>query len=88
MKKRLMTTCPMSELALFLACLEHNFQLNSSEYPLISSIDINNFQDLITSFSNNGIGGGIGCDMLYDPIMEPLVQSWRTSFTFRRIVLI
>lgn len=61
-----MTTCPM---VLFFAFLEHNYKQNDSEYPMISSVDINSFKDRITSFSNNGIGS----DMLYDPLMEPLV---------------
>ncbi|KAI4298082.1 hypothetical protein MLD38_040504 [Melastoma candidum] len=38
----------------------------------------------MTSFSNNGIGGGIGCDMLYDPIMEPLVQSSLAHFLYMK----
>lgn len=84
MRKLLMTTCPMSELALFFACLEHNYQLNSSEYPLISSIDRKNFKDRMTSFSNNGIGEDIGSDMLYDPIMEPLVQSSLAHFLYMK----
>jgi len=69
-----MTTCPKSELALFLTCLDHNYKINSSDYPLISSIEINGFKERITSFSNNGIGE-MGCDIIYDPLMEPLVQS-------------
>lgn len=78
-----MSTCPMDELVLFFAFLEHNYKLNSSEYPLISSVDINCFKDRITSFSNNGIGG-IGCDMLYDPLMEPLVQSSLAHFLYMK----
>lgn len=80
MNKQLMNSYPMNELALFFACLEHNYQFNSSEYPLISSIDINNFKDRMTSFSNNGIGDGI----LYDPILEPLVQSSLAHFLYMK----
>lgn len=70
----------MKELSLFFACLEHNYQLNPSEYPLISSIDINNFKYRMTYFSNNGIEG----DVLYDPIMEPLVQSSLAHFLYMK----
>ncbi|KAL3529530.1 hypothetical protein ACH5RR_008852 [Cinchona calisaya] len=45
--------------------------------------NINYFKDRITSFSNNGIGG-IGCDMLYDPLMGPLVQSLLAHFLYMK----
>lgn len=70
----------MSELAIFIACLEHNYKLNSSEYPLISSIDIDHFKNRITSFSKNE--GEIGGETLYDPIMELLVQSSLAHFLY------
>lgn len=70
----------MKELSFFFACLEHNYQLNPSSYPFLSSIDIKNFQDRMTSFSNNGIGG----DVLYHPIMEPLVQSSLAHFLYMK----
>lgn len=70
-KELLPTECHME---FFFVVLEHNYKLNSSSYPMISSVDMNCFKDRMTSFSNNGIGD-IGHEMLYDPIMEPLVQS-------------
>ena len=58
----------------FFVILDHNYKLNAKDYPLISSVDIQSFKDRMTSFRNHGFGD-IGSDVLYDPIMEPLVQS-------------
>lgn len=75
----------MSELALFLACLEQNYKSNPSDFPLISSIDISNFKSRITSISNNEIADDIGSDMLYDHnIMIPLVQSSLAHFLYMK----
>ncbi|WOL04761.1 hypothetical protein Cni_G13483 [Canna indica] len=52
--------------------------LISMEKDIRETYDIKCFKDRMTSFSKDGIAG----DMLYDPIMEPLVQSSLAHFLY------
>lgn len=72
----------MNDTALYMCCLDHNFRLNYREYPTMSHSDVNNFKDRILSISNNE--EGIECDRLYDPIVDPLVQSSLAHFLYMK----
>lgn len=66
------------ELDLFISVLERTYQLHSGDYPMISDIDMCSFRDRITYISDNDLE----IDMLYDPLMESLVQSSMAHFLY------
>lgn len=71
-----MTTC--TELLSFFEIMDLNYKNHSSEYPMITCTEIKCFKDRMTDLSNNVIDS----DTIYDPIMEPLVQSSLANFLY------
>lgn len=73
----------MEELVLYFYLLEEIYRQNSNEFPLISGVDIKCFMERMTDLSNNG-SEVTANTLLYDPIMEPLVQSALAHFLFMK----
>lgn len=74
-----------NDLTFFLAVVDNEYKKNSTKYHIISKADIDSFKDHLSSSSNYDIESGseeIRLDGLFDPLMEPLIQSSLAHFLF------
>lgn len=76
-----MNTCPIerAEFLFFCSLLQSHYNENATEFPIISHIDVKNFIDRITEYNDDSVESQ---DFVYDPLMEPLVQSSLAHFLY------
>lgn len=80
MNYRCVSNPVMEEMVLFVYLIEELYKVEKNSFPLISEVDVRSFVERMNTLQNE-------CqvpDKIYDPIMEPLVQSALAHLLFMK----